>query len=115
MLRTWEALPHFAQLHSFGPNFSGWVYLSSEESEIHRYPRVQQFKNLLKHAASVSPITSPLFPFLSTSKLTSNMGSTVLVTLPHLSHFTSLWSWPANVLWMMQLQETLVLPLEVWW
>jgi len=71
--------------------------------------------HLRKHAANVfSPdTTSPPFPF--SSRLMSNIGSTVLVTFPQRSHFTSLCSWPANVEWMTQLHETLVEPREVMW
>jgi hypothetical protein len=43
------------------------------------------------------------------------MGSTVLLTVPQRSQMTSLCSCPANVEWMMQLQETFVDPREVLW
>ena len=60
---------HLLQLYSFEPSVSG-------------------FMNLLKHEPSVA--SESLSP--STSKLMSNIGSTVDVTFPHLSHFTSLCS-----------------------
>jgi hypothetical protein len=69
--------------------------------------------NLLKQPANVlSAVTiSPPFPF--SSKLMSSIGSTVVVTFPHRSHFTSLCSEPAKVEWMMQLHDTFVDPREV--
>ena len=60
---------HLLQLYSFEPSVSGFV-------------------NLLRHDPSVA--SASLSP--STSRLISNIGSTVDVTFPHLSHFTSLCS-----------------------
>lgn len=112
---TCEALPHLLQLYSLGPNFSGWVNLIHIKFSRNSRDKLKPTAYLRKQAERVfSPdTTSPPFPL--SSKLMSNIGSTVLVTLPHLSHLTSLWSWPAKVEWMMQLQETLVEPREVVW
>lgn len=67
---------------------------------------------LRKHAAKVySCPASPPLPF--NSKLTSNIGSVVVVILLHRSHLTSLCSKPSKVEWTMQMQESLVDPREV--
>ena len=83
---------HLLQLYSFEPRVSGFV-------------------NLLRHDPSVASVS--LSP--STSRLISSIGSTVDVMVPHLSHFTSLCSWPKKVVCMIQLHETFVDPREVAW
>ena len=68
-----------------------------------------------QEARVFSPLPPSPFPLSFNSKLISNMGSTVDVTFPHFSHFTSLCNCPAKTLCTMQLQETLVEPREVVW
>ena len=60
-------------------------------------------------------VINSLLPLPLSSRLTSNMGSTVVVTFPQRSQRTSLCSWPANAEWMIQLHDTFVDPRDVEW
>lgn len=80
-------VPHWSQLYASAMRCSGDVKLS---------------KQPLSVAVDEGPIPLPMARFFActcTSRLRSTMGSSVWVTLAHLSHVTVLRSFPWKVLW----------------